>query len=292
MTRVLPVGVALAAAAVPLALGVGASAGAVHRQAASCDPSALPLVQDGTLTLATDNPAFAPWFGGGEKKGSVWKVNDPSTGKGYESAVAYAVARKLGFGPAKVKWVVVPFNKSFAPGKKSFDAFINQVSITPQRAKNVDFSSSYYNVSQSIVGVAGKPITKAKTIAALKPFRLGAQIGTTSLDVITKRIGPSQTPRVYDTNTDAVTALKNGQIDGLVVDLPTAFFVSAVQVSNGKVIGQFRASGKPEQFGMVLSKGSGLTACLNRALTQLRADGTIKRLEAKWLAGATAPVLK
>ena len=165
MIRGLSAGIALAAVAVPVALGATASAGPARHQAASCDPAGLPLVTNGTLTLATDNPAFPPWFGGGEKKGSIWKVNDPSTGKGYESAVAYAVARKLGFGPSKVTWAYVPFNKSFAPGKKDFDLFINQVSITPARAKNVDFSSSYYNVSQAIVGVAGKPITKRTGLA-------------------------------------------------------------------------------------------------------------------------------
>ncbi len=245
-----------------------------------------------TLTIGADNPAFPPWFGGAEKT-KPWKVSDPYSGKGYEAAVAYAVAKQLGFSKAQVKWTVTPFNNSFRPGKKSFDFYITQVSYNPQRAKAVDFSKSYYFVNQSVVGRKGKPIASVRSINGLKKYKLGAQVGTTSYDYIVNQIKPTSSPKVYDTNDAAVQALKNGQIDGLVVDLPTAFYVTAVQVPDGKVIGQFAAKGNKERFGLVLQKGSTLTPCVNKALDRLWANGTIKTLQRIWLARATgAPVLK
>jgi polar amino acid transport system substrate-binding protein len=244
------------------------------------------------LTVGADNPAFPPWFGGAEKT-KPWKVSDPYSGKGYESAVAYAVARQLGFAKSQVKWTVVPFNNSFRPGKKPFDFYITQVSYSPERAKAVDFSKSYYFVNQAVVGRKGKPIAKAKSIAGLRGYKLGAQVGTTSYTYITRYIKPSSGPLVYDTNDAAVQALKTGQIDGLVVDLPTAFYVTAVQVPDGKVVGQFASGGAKEHFGLVLAKGSKLTTCANKALDRLWANGTIKNLQRIWLAKATgAPVLK
>ncbi|MEW6581524.1 MAG: ABC transporter substrate-binding protein [Actinomycetota bacterium] len=292
MPRALPVGAALAVAAAPLALAAGAAAVPARHEAAACTAARLPVIHSGVLTLATENPAFPPWFGGGVRSGSPWKVSDPASGKGYESAVARAVALRLGFAPSAVRWVAVPFSAALRPGRKSFDIFVNQVSITSRRARDVDFSSSYYNVSQSIVAVDGRRIAAVRSVAGLKRFRLGAQAGSTSLDVITATIRPTRRPRAYGTNTQAVSALKEGRIDGLVVDLPTGYYVSAVQVPNGKIIGQFRPAGTPERFGMVLAKGSGLTSCVNRAIAELRADGTIARLEERWLAGAAAPVLR
>lgn len=283
-------GIAVAAVAVPLG-AAAATAGGQTQSAAACTPATLPVKTAGKLTIGTDNPAFTPWFGGGEKN-PPWKINDPSTGKGYESAVAYQVARRLGFRPSQVTWTVVPFNRSFAPGDKPFDLFLNQVSITPQRARNVAFSSSYYNVNQAVVALKGKPITKAKSIAALRPFKLGAPIGTTSLDVITGRVRPDQDPAVYDTLNDGVTALKNGQIDGLVVDLPTSYYIRDAQVENAVIVGQFAPVGKPEGFGIVMQKGSGLASCVTRAVNTLRANGTLARLEKQWLAGPGAPLLK
>ena len=256
----------------------------------SCKKDSLNLVNAGQLTVGTDNPAFPPWFGGGEKK-APWKVSNPYSREGYESAVTYAVADKLGFTNAEVKWIVVPFNTSFAPGPKKFDFDINQISATPARAKVVDFSDSYYNVNQALVVVKGTPIASATSIAALKPYKFGAQLGTTSYDYIVNNIKPSKKPSVFGTNDAAVAELKNKQIDGLVVDLPTAFYVTAVQVPNGKILGQFPTVGTPEHFGMVFEKGNSLDRCVNEALSQLRADGTLKRLEAKWLQ-ADAPVLK
>ena len=257
--------------------------------AASCDKGSLNLVNAGQLTVGTDNPAFPPWFGGAEK--APWKVSNPYSGQGYESAVTYAVAGKLGFAKGDVKWIVVPFNKSFAPGPKKFDFDINQISATPARAKVVDFSESYYDVNQALVVVKGTPIASATSVAALKPYKFGAQLGTTSYDYIVKNIKPSKKPGVFDTNDAAVAALKNKQIDGLVVDLPTAFYVTAVQVPKGKILGQFPTVGTPEHFGMAFEKGNSLVSCVNDALTTLRTDGTLASLQAKWLQ-ADAPVLK
>ncbi len=256
-----------------------------------CDKASLNLIKDGTLTIGSDNPAFPPWFGGAEKK--PWKVSNPYSGQGYESAVAYAVAKQLGFAKSEVAWAYVPFNNSYRPGKKSFDFYVQEVSYNPQRAKAVDFSKAYYFVNQSIVGRKGKPIASVRSINGLKKYKLGAQIGTTSYDFIVNKIKPNSKPLVYDTNDGAVQALKTGQIDGLVVDLPTAFYVTAVQVPDGKVVGQFAAGGSKEYFGLVLQKGNSLTGCVNKAVGRLWANGTIKNLQRIWLAKATgAPVLK
>jgi polar amino acid transport system substrate-binding protein len=272
-----------------LAAVAAAAVAAPTTTSASC-----PTVTDGQLTIGTDNPAFPPWFGGGTKT-SKWKINDPATGQGYESAVAYAIAKKLGYDKSKVKWTYVPFNKSFAPGPKSFDFDINQISITPARAKVVSFSRPYYDVNQAIVVNKGTKIAAVRRIKGLASYKLGAQLGTTSYAFIKDRIKPSQQPAVFNSNAAAVLALKNKQIDGLVVDLPTAFYVTAVQVPNGKILGQFenRGTTSTDHFGVVLAKGNPLTACVNRAITSLRLRGTLKRLQQLWLAKATgAPSLK
>jgi polar amino acid transport system substrate-binding protein len=251
-----------------------------------------PTIHGGQLTVGTDNPAYPPWFGGNPPKGSKWKVSDPTSGKGYESAVAYAVAGQLGFRRSAVQWTYVPFNRSFAPGSKSFDFDINQISYTPARAKVVTFSNSYYDVNQALVVLAGSKIASATSIAGLRGYKLGAQLGTTSYGYIKDTIKPSQQPSVYQQNAAAIQALKNKQIDGLIVDLPTAFYISAVQVMNAKVR-QFPAVPGGEHFGMVFAKGNGLAACVNTALSKLKANGTLARIQQTWLAKATgAPVLK
>jgi polar amino acid transport system substrate-binding protein len=290
--------VALAAVATvtaTAAAGCGGSSGTTtttSAAAASCVKSQLTLVKPGQLTVGTDNPAYPPWYAGGTKS-SFWKVNDPATGKGYESAAAYAVAKQLGFSPSQVHWTYVPFTRSFAPGKKSFDFDINQVSYTPERAKVVTFSKSYYDVNQAIVVLKGTKIASVDSIAGLRPFKLGAQIGSTSYSFITSTIKPTTQPAVYQQNAAAVQALKNKQIDGLVVDLPTAFYVSAAQVPNSKVLGQFNSGGGAGYFGMVFAKGNSLAACVDSALAKLRANGTLQQIQQKWLAKATgAPVLK
>ena len=260
---------------------------------ANCAKANLNLVKDGQLSIGTDNPAYPPWFAGGETKGRSWKINDPAKGQGFESAVAYAVAKRLGFAKTQVVWVYTPFNKAIAPGKKSFDFDINQISYSPQRAKVVGFSQGYYNVNQSIVGLKGKPIASVRSKAGLKKYRLGAQLGTTSYQYIVNSIKPSPSVKVYDTNDAAVQALKIGQIDGLVVDLPTAFYVTAVQVPNGKIIGQFQAASGQEKFGMVFQKGNPLIGCVNNALALMKRTGVLQRIQQIWLAKVTgAPVLK
>jgi polar amino acid transport system substrate-binding protein len=249
------------------------------------------VVNPGTLTVGTDNPAYPPWFGGAEKK--PWKVSNPASGKGYESAVVYAVAKQLGFDRASVEWTYVPFAKSFAPGKKAFDFDINQISFTTARAKVVTFSASYYDVNQAIVVLKGKSIASVRSVAGLKRYKLGAQLGTTSYQFIVSKIKPTARPAVFPSNAGAVQALKNGQIDGLVVDLPTAFYVTAVQVPNSKILGQFPTQPGGEHFGMVFQKGNPLAACVNRALATLKKNGQLKQIQSTWLAKATgAPVLR
>ncbi len=267
------------------ALAVTATAvGGRYGPSANC-----PTISAGTLTIGTDNPAYPPWYGGNQGHG--WKISDPYSGKGYESAVAYAVAKQLGFPRAKVKWAYVPFAKSFAPGKKNFDFDITQISYTPERAKVVDFSNSYYDVNQAIVVRKGTPIANVRSVAGLKPYTLSAQLGTTSLQFIRSKIKPKSL-RVYSTNDKAVFALKNKLVDGVVVDLPTAFYVTAVQVPNSKILGQF-ASTTGEHFGMVFQKGNPLRACVNRALATMKRNGTLKNIQATWLSKVVSvPVLK
>jgi polar amino acid transport system substrate-binding protein len=261
---------------------------------AACEKSQLTLVSPGKLTVGTDNPAFPPWFEGGTPDGSSWEINDPATGEGFESAVAYAVAEKLGFADDEVTWVVVPFNNSFKPGPKSFDFDINQISVTDERDQAVDFSDSYYDVNQALVVLNGTPIADATSLADLKPYQLGAQIGTTSLGYINDTIQPDKDPRVYDTSNDVIAAINAKQIDGLVVDLPTAFFlVGAEEVKNGKVVGQFPSTGGQEHFGMLFEEGNTLRDCVNDALAELKADGTLEQIQTEWLSNKTsAPVLE
>ena len=259
--------------------------------AADCAKNAT-FLTGSTFTVGTDNPAFPPYFQGGTTKGSDWKFNDPNNDKGFESAVAYAVAEKLGFSADQVKWIVVPFTQSYAPGTKSFDVDINQISYKPARAQAVDFSESYYDVNQALVAVKGTPITQATSIADLKSYVLATQLGTTSYDYIQNVIQPTQQPGVYQKLSDAVAAINAGQVDGLVVDLPTALYMAdpyVQQVKNSTVVGQFPnpAGSSPEYFGMVLPKGSSLTACVNQALEEMKQSGELDAITTKWLSEKT-----
>jgi polar amino acid transport system substrate-binding protein len=256
---------------------------ATEAQIPGCAKGSLNLKNEGRLTLGTDNPAFPPWWGGGETR-DPWKVSNPYSGQGYESAVAYAVARRLGFAKRQVDWVYTPFAQSYRPGSKRFDFYMAQVSYTPERDRVVDFSNAYYFVNQALVGREGTDIASARSIAALKRYRLGAQLGTTSYQYIVRHIRPDSRPLAYRTNDLAVQALKNGQIDGIVVDLPTAFYVTAVQVDDGVIVGQFPQRGSRERFGMVFEQGNTLRRCVNRALNRLWANGTIKSIQRTWLA--------
>jgi polar amino acid transport system substrate-binding protein len=220
---------------------------------------------------------------------------DPTTGSGFESAIAYAVADKLGFAKDKVAWVPVKFDNSYAPGPKAFDFYLAQVSYKPERAQGADLSDGYYWLNQSLVAVGGTPIASAKSVADLKGYQFGAQAGTTSYDTIVNVIKPDKAPRVYDSNDAAIQALTNKQIDGLVVDLPTAFFITTSgQMDNGVIVGQFAPTGaEQEHFSLVLAKGSPLTACVNNALAALKADGTLAKITQEWMADkANAPVIQ
>jgi polar amino acid transport system substrate-binding protein len=260
-------------------------------QIPGCAKANLNLVTDGQLSLATDNPAFDPWWSGGSKSKS-WEINDPSTGKGYESAVSYGIAKRLGFSKAQVTWKAVPFLKSFAPGKKAFDFYMAQVSSYPERRKAVTFSTSYYAVNQAVAGLKANSISKVRSLAGLKKYRLGASVGTTSYNYIVKYIKPTQAPRVYDTVNDVVTALKTKQIDGLVTDFPSMGYITNVQVPGSTVVGRLPTQGPQEHFGAVFQKGNPLVRCVNRAINAMRADGSLRRLEVRWLGQQGAPILK
>lgn len=249
--------------------------------ASDCTPEALKTVNPGTLVVATGQPAYEPWV-----------VNDaPETGEGFEAAVAYAAAKKLGYSDKDVKWIRTTFDSAIAPGAKDFDWNLQQYSITPDREKAVDLSAPYYDVSQAVVTYEGSPIAGATTLAELKDAKLGAAVGSTSLDDAEKVIAPTQEVSVFNDNAAAVTALKNKQIDGIVVDLPTAFYLTAAEIDNGKIVGTLptSASGTPDQFGILLAKDSPITACTSWAVDQLAADGTLKSLQDQWL-GAQAGV--
>ena len=248
---------------------------------ASCSKADLATVTSGKLTIATGEPAYYPWV-----------IDDkPETGEGFEGAVAYAVAKQLGFTNDEVVWVRTTFDGAVTPGEKNFDFNLQQFSITADRSKVVDFSSPYYTAPQAIVSYKGSKIAGKTSIADLKSAKLGAAVGTTSLDAIEKQIGIK--PQVFNDNAAGVTALKNGQIDGLVVDLPTAFYLSGVEVKDGLIVGQLPSTGAGDQFGLLLSKGSKLTTCVTGAVDAITADGTLAGITDKWLAtDAGAPVLK
>ncbi len=250
----------------------------------TCAKGELATQTTGKLTIATDEPAYEPWF----------KDDEPANGEGFESAVAYAVAKQLGYDKSAVVWQRVPFNKAFAPGEKTFDFDINQVSISDERRKAVDFSSGYYDVRQAVVALKGSKAAQAKSVADLKGLKLGAQVGTTSLGYIDDVVKPTQEAAAYAKNDQAKSALKNGQVDAIVVDLPTAFYITAAEVTDATIVGQFaNQGGTTEQFGLVLDKGSALTACVTDAVDTLREAGTLAELEQQWLSDAVdAPVLK
>ena len=275
---------ALATACSPADETAGTTSSPTTSTSDACAKDALQVKTAGKLTIGTDKPAYEPWF----------VDDDPANGKGFESAVAYAVAEQLGFAKTDVTWVPVKFDAAIQPGPKDFDFDINQFSITPEREKVVDFSSPYYDVAQTVITTGTSKAAGATTLADLKGLKLGAQVGTTSLTAINEVIKPTTKPAVFNSNDDAKIALENGQIDALVVDLPTAFFITAAELDDGKIIGQLPpSSGDQEQFGLLLDKGSALTSCVSLAVDALRTDGTLHALEEEWLAQtAGAPVLK
>ena len=250
----------------------------------SCATADLPTYEDGQLTIGTDKPAFPPWF----------VDNDPTKGKGFESAVAYAVAGELGFADSEVEWVTVPFNASYQPGSKEFDFDINQISITPKRAESVTFSRGYYTAAQAVITLQDSEFAEATNLDELTEARFGVQVGTTSLSAITDVIQPTTEPAVYDDTNAATNALQNGQVDAIVADLPTAFYITGAQlVEGGTIVGQFQpAEGETEQFGLLFEQGDPLVDCVDAALATLEQDGTLAQLEQRWLADvANAPEL-
>jgi polar amino acid transport system substrate-binding protein len=253
---------------------------AATKAASACDKSALALKAGGKLTIGTDKPAYPPYF----------EDDDPTNGKGFESAVAYAVAAAMGFDQSEVTWTVVPFNASYAPGPKKFDFDINQISITPKRAEHVDFSEPYFTAPQAVVALKSTAAANATSLAQLADAKLGVQVGTTSLDAVQASIKPKSQPQVFNDSNDTVRALKGKRVDAIVVDLPTAFYLTAAQVPAAKIVGQFEAPGG-DRWGMLLEKGSKLTSCVNQALAKVSASGQLEQLQDKWMGGDAAPPL-
>ena len=259
----------------------GSTSGAKVASLDDCTPETLSTFREGVLTVATDSPAYEPYF----------ENDDPSNGKGYEIAVAYAVADKLGFSRSEVEWTVVPFNASYAPGPKKFDFDVNQISITPAREKAVDFSIPYYTANQAVLVTEESGIGEVSGLDELQDLNIGVQIGTTSLEAVETEIEPSTKPKVYDNSNDVVTALKQGQIDAAVLDLPTAIYLRAVEIPDSSIAGQFSAPGGDE-WGALLAKDSELTPCVNAALEALKEDGSLEEITRQWMSeSAKAPEL-
>jgi polar amino acid transport system substrate-binding protein len=249
--------------------------------AADCTPSKLDTHSSGELTIATDKPAYPPYF----------EDDEPANGEGFESAVGYAIGKQLGYAKGKVKWTVEPFDSSYAPGPKDFDFDLNEISITPAREKAVDFSAPYYSANQAVVALEGSDAAKAKSLAELKDTKIGVQINTTSLSAVDEEIEPSSKPQVFNGSGDVVTALKNGQVEAVVVDLPTALYLTAAQVENANIVGQFgKAEG--EEWGALLAKGSSLTGCVSGAIEALEESGELEKITQRWMSqAAEAPQL-
>lgn len=246
------------------------------------------------LTVATGEPAFLPWWEGGTTdEHPEWRLNDPYLGQGFEGAVTFEVAERLGFSEDRIRFVPIGFTESFAPGPKGFDFVLQQISYLPQRAESVDFSEGYYDVSQALVSVRGSQIADATTLEELKDATLGAPIDTSSLSLIEDTIQPTRQPAVYDDLSAAVEDLKNGQVDGIVTDLPSAFYITEVQVPEGVVVGRLPSVGSQEYFAMAFEKRSPLMECVNLALQEMKDDGSLDAIRQKWLADtADAPLIR
>ncbi len=283
----LPKPVAAIAAAAALAIA-GAGCGSKTSDstnstvaATDCTPDKMQTHTPGELTVGTDKPAYPPYF----------EDNDPTNGKGFESATAYAIADQLGYSKEQVKWVTEPFNSSYAPGPKDFDFDVNQISITAARSQHVDFSTPYYTANQAVVASKGSSAANATSLADLKDASIGVQIGTTSLEAVNSEIQPSNQPKVFNDSNDVVTALKEGQVDAVVVDLPTALYLTAAQVPSATIVGQFAAPGG-DKWGALLAKGSSLTGCVSHAIDELRSSGELGKIESRWMStAAQAPTL-
>lgn len=275
MKRVVLIGLLALGLLISGCAGAG-SGGSNENSSASCNLKNPPLYEKGVLTVATDRPAYPPWF-----KGS------PKNYSGYEGEVANEIADRMNL---PVRWVVEPFNRSYAPGAKDFDFDINEITITPQRERAVDFSKGYFDDSQGILVPKDSRFADAKTLADLKDARFGAQVGTTSLDFINGTIKPNEDPKIYDTTNDAKSALESGQIDAIVTDLVTTVYLRDFEIDNSVVVGQYPRN---EQFGMLFEQGNPMVGCVNKALVGMKQDGTLKKLQKKWLQDyLSVPTLK
>ena len=232
----------------------------------SCDIKNPPLFKEGVLTVATDKPAYPPWFEG-----------NPENYSGYEGEVASEVAERMDL---PIEWVVEPFNKSYAPGSKDYDFDINQITITPERERAVDFSDGYFDNAQGVLTLKDSPVANAQSISELKDARLGAQVGTTGLEFINETIQPNEEPKVYESTNDAKSALESGQIDAMVTDLVTTVYLRDFEIDNSVVVGQYPRN---EQFGMLFEQGNPLVGCVNQVLGKMKKDGTLQKLEEEYL---------
>ncbi len=277
--------VAVASVAAVLALSSCAEEDSGEPDASSTSEDAcadITTVNDGTLTVGTSDPAFAPYVIG----------NDPTNGKGFESAVAYAVADEMGFTKDNVKWTFAGFSQLFAPGAKDFDFALNQIGITAKREEAVTFSDPYYEAANGVLVLKDSEFADATTLAELQDAKIGVQIGTTAVDQVANAIAPTQEVAVYNDTTASTQALVNGQIDAIVTDLPTTLYLATVEVDGGTVIGQLPQDEAADTWGLVLDKGNSLVGCVNQALTSLKDSGQLQDITDQWMTAYTkAPVL-
>ena len=251
-------------------------------------------VVSGKVTVGADNPAYPPYFqpDPSTPANAKWQLGNPFNGQGFEAAVSYAVAKAMGYGQDQVTWVAEAFNSAIAPGAKPFDIYLTQVSYSADRTKAVDLTDGYFDLSQAVVALKANPIAQVTTVAGLKDFKLGAPVGTTSYTYITANIQPTKAANVYNDLDGAVKALQAKQIDGIIVDLPTAFYMRDAQLTGGTIVGYLPTVGQVEHFSILLGKGSPITACANQALASIKADGTLAALTQKWIYDQGAPALK
>lgn len=289
-------GGASVAPATTLPTGSQAAAVTPEPTADACAAANLDTKSAGTLTIGTTEPAYPPFFSIDDPipSGSIWTLGQPPNGEGLESATAYAIAQKLGFDTSAVTWIISDFNTTIQPGPKDFDFFLAQVSYSAERAKAVDLSDGYFDLNQAVVTVATNDLAKVTTVAGLKPFKLGAQIGTTSFQYITDQIKPDKEPAVYDTNDAAIQALEAGTIDGIVADLPTTFYMRDAQLTGGQIVGSLptAAGAEVEHYSILLDKDSSLTPCVNAAIAAITEDGTLAAIVDAWVTSQGAPELK
>lgn len=273
---------AAAVIAIAAAASLAACAGSPSSSSTAAADGELQTVTAGKLTIATGEPNYEPWF----------VDDDPSNGKGFEGAVANAVAEQLGFDASDIVWTRTGFDAAIAPGPKDWDINIQQFSVTDERKNAVDFSSPYYTTTQAVVALNSSPAASATTIDELKKAKVGVAAGTTSYTVAKEQLGDANLS-VFNTVDDVVLALQAGQIDAMITDLPGAFYVTGAVVDDSSVTGQFESSDGGDEFAFVLPKGSALTSAVSDAVDALREDGTLDALQQEWLSDAVdVPVLK